>query len=97
MPVFQTNRNQKFDKDGNLLDEEVVEVDVTKPAVTFDLAVKARSAVKANESFLAIDTPSNAQVSAQVRRLTRQVTTVIRLQGEVIAGLEDLLDDNSGT
>lgn len=97
MPVFRTDHNQSFDKDGNLLSEEVVEVDVTKPAVVFDLAVKARNALKANDAFLALEAPTSAQVLAQVRRLTRQTTTLVRLQGEVIAGLEDLLDDNSGT
>lgn len=38
----------------------------------------AASAVQANNTFLALTNPSNAQVIAQVRRLTQQSSAVIR-------------------
>jgi hypothetical protein len=64
----------------------------TDPTITNrdDLTTKATSALTANATYLAITSPSNAQVSAQVTKLTRQMDGVIRL-------LLNQLDDTSGT
>ena len=78
MPVFRTDRNQTFDKDGNLLNEEVVDIDVTEEAVEYDLHEQARAAIVANKAYLA-STPSNAEVLAQVDTLTSQVNKIIKL------------------
>lgn len=43
------------------------------------LTDKAKSALTTNATFLAIASPTNAQVSAQVKALTRQVNALIRL------------------
>jgi hypothetical protein len=51
---------------------------------------KAKAALTANATFLAIATPSNAQVSAQVKALTRQVNALIKLAARDLA-------DTSGT
>lgn len=51
---------------------------------------KARQAIDANNTFLAIGSPTNAQTLAQVQKLTRENTAVIKVMlGQV--------DDLSGT
>lgn len=65
---------------------------LTAQTNTADLAAKARAALTANANFLALASPTNPQVLAQVQRLTRETSAIIRL---LIAG--DLLNDTSGT
>lgn len=54
------------------------------------LTTRASAALTGNASFLAIATPTAAQVAAQVKALTRQVNALIRLQ-------VGALDDVTGT
>lgn len=49
---------------------------------------RARAAITANNTYLAIASPTNAQVVAQVRRLTQECTALIKL------ALNDLADAN---
>lgn len=86
--IVQTNRNQTF-KDGRLVDEEVVEVDVTADAVRYDLHDRVRQALVRNAQFLAIGSPTAGQTLAQVRQLTRECSALIRL----LVG-SDLLDES---
>lgn len=51
------------------------------------MMAKAKQAVDLNGTFLAIASPSNAQIIAQVQRLTRENTAIIKI----------LLDDVSDT
>jgi hypothetical protein len=55
-----------------------------------DLLAKATQAIDLNLDFLNLTTPSNAQVLAQVRLLTRETTALIRL-------LTEALDSTDGT
>lgn len=74
-----------------------VEVDDTVDTVTAGLAAKARTALTANQTFLNLSSPTNAQTLAQVKVLTREVTALIRLQGRVIDELSDLVLTDGGT
>lgn len=62
----------------------------TPQANAIDLQSKADNAIDANNTFLAIASPSNAQAITQVQRLTRENTAIIRL-------LLGLLDSTAGT
>jgi len=62
----------------------------TPAANELSLRDKASQAVQANNTFLGIASPSNAQVVAQVQRLTRENTALIKL----VLGA---IDDTSGT
>lgn len=45
-----------------------------------ELTVKAKAAVTGNNAFLAITSPTNAQVVAQVKAATRQLNALIKLE-----------------
>lgn len=73
----------------NVIDVVVLPVDLA--AENRDgLHAKARQALAANATYLALPTPTNAQVVAQVARLTRECSALIRL-------VLDDLSDISGT
>lgn len=59
---------------------------------TATLEAKARAAIIANGTYLALAAPTNAQTLAQVRALTRQMTALVRLS---LRG--GLLDNTDGT
>ena len=65
---------------------------LTAQTNTATLVAKANAALAANATYLAVATPSNAQVVAQVDRLTRECSALIRL---LLAG--DALLVTSGT
>lgn len=54
---------------------------------------RARAALTANATFRALQSPTNAQVLAQVRRLTAQSSALIRLMLNEL----DTIDDTNGT
>jgi hypothetical protein len=88
-PILRTDRNQEFGPDGKLVSSETVEVDVTAEVNAATLHGAATAALANNRTFLAIQgAPTNAQVVAQVRALTRQNQALIRL----VLGLLDETD-----
>jgi hypothetical protein len=87
MPITQTEVDEVF-ADSKLATSTPRVVDITADVVELDLHTKARQAYTVNRAFLANAAPTNAQVLAQVRALTRQTQALIRL---VVA--RDLLVD----
>ena len=78
-------------RDGVLVKTTPRTVDVTTEVVTLDLHAKARQALVNNATFLANANPTNAQVLAQMRAVTRQINALIRLG----IGTADLLTDTA--
>ena len=60
------------------------------------LLTKASNAIASNVTYLAIASPSNAQIAVQVRTLTRQVNALIRLVAGMY-GQHGQLADTSDT
>lgn len=96
MTVTRSDRVQQF-RDGQVISDQAVSTDVTVEAVVFDLAAKGRAAIATNITFLALSSPTNAQTLAQVQRLTRESTAIIRLLLGLVADSPDLLTDTTGT
>lgn len=71
--------------------------DVTLDANFADVIAKARTAKTANQGYVNIASPTNAQLAAQVKALTRQNIGLINLLGKLLPELADLLNDNGGT
>lgn len=65
----------------------------TKQTNTRTVEDRARAALTANATFRALQSPTNAQVLAQVRRLTAQCSALIRLTLNDL----DTIDDTNGT
>jgi hypothetical protein len=73
-----------------LAQEAVQAAEATAAANELDLRTKAQQALATNDAFLAIASPTNAQVVTQVQRLTRENSALIRL-------VLRTLDSTSGT
>jgi hypothetical protein len=70
--------------------------DVTASVTRLDIHAKARQAVAANQTFLNLASPTNTQNAAQVQRLTRECSGIIRLLLS-LDGAADLLVENTDT
>ena len=79
MTIKEQRRNQVFNRDGTLYSEEIVEIDVTAEVNELALHDQARLALQANRDYIALVSPTNAQVAAQVKLLTRQMQGVLHL------------------
>lgn len=71
------------------------DVDNTRAGNQATIASAAKSALAANATYLAIGTPTNAQVAAQVRALTQQNNKIIRVVLGVVLGDRSQLDATS--
>lgn len=91
MAITETHTDETYEN-GKLVISAPRVVDVTTEVVELDLHGKVRAALVGNATFLAIASPTAAQIAAQVKALTRQNNALIRL----LIG-DDLLGDNAGT
>lgn len=96
MATTQTNHNQVFDRKGNILSDTVDVVDTTTLTTVSTVAARAKAAITANNNYLAIGAPSNAQVTAQVTLMTKECTALIKMMASLIPdiGADTLLDTN---
>lgn len=79
-------------QDGNLLGSQMVPVAAAPAAVAnfASLVSKAQAAIAANQTFLAIGSPTQAQAVAQVQALTRQMDAVIYYLLQELTGLSTI-------
>lgn len=76
-----TTRNDLNDVylNGSLVSSTPVTIDTTIETTAATITTQATTAIGLNRTFLALVTPTNAEVVAQVRRLARQNNGIIRL------------------
>lgn len=79
-----------FDADVTAVQSQIIARVLTADANAETIHARAYNAIAANDTFLAITSPTNAQAIAQVQKLTRENTAIIRL-------LLGLLDSTAGT
>lgn len=91
MTVIQNDLDQEWTREGQLVSQTPVARDITGRAVANDIRTKGLAAITANQTYLALASPSTAQNTAQIRRLTRECTALIRLL--LGGGLKHLQDD----
>ncbi len=67
------------DDNGHQIGTDVVSIPTTAQVNQTTLQTQAANALTTNSAFLAIAAPTNAQVLAQTKALTRQTSALIRL------------------
>lgn len=75
----RTDRYKVFNADGNVVIDVPITVDTAVDNSPAGVLARAQTAYSNNLDYLAINSPTNAQVAAQVAALTRQMNGVIRL------------------
>lgn len=104
MTVTRTNRNQRFDRDGNLISEEVVEVDVTEKVNERSLddrlvqAVDLLGTVRTRMRTVIDGDASNInQVNQALDLIADAVDDVARIQTALVRKVGRMLDDIEDT
>lgn len=93
MATTRTDRNQVFDADGNLVAEEVVEVDITAEVNESDLRTKARQAVQANIDSIAQIPAAVTRVQGVIDGTATNLTQANAALDELAVVLKGLLND----
>lgn len=75
----KTYYNQVFNKQGQVVSEEIVVIDSTIEDNDRTLRERAQNALANNNTFMNLTAPTNAQNAAQIKALTRQMNAIIRL------------------
>jgi hypothetical protein len=78
MSFTRTDKHQVF-RDGKVIEETLEVVDITAEVVEIELHNQARAALDTNSAYLAIPSPTAAEVRQQTERLTRQMQALIRV------------------
>lgn len=88
MAVYRTDRHQTFDSDGNLVSEQVEQVDITADVERDDAALRLRQSYQALRQFA----DDAAVVAAQGTNVTQaQHKALFDRFGKLCDGLADLL------
>jgi predicted RNA-binding protein len=90
--IVRTDHNQRFDKDGNLLSEDVVEVDITEEVVEYAIHDRLRQTIAGLQQIQDVDATNLAQVNVALDRLAKATIGLIR-----VVVREGLLDTDAGT
>ena len=79
MTVTRTDSNQVFDGQGNVISEQIVEVDITAEVVDWELAVRLSDAMGGLRQIInSTGTLTGLQLSNAVRLLARVALSLIR-------------------
>jgi hypothetical protein len=90
--ITRTDRNQTFDSTGALIEEQLVEVDITEEVVEVTLHQRLRDILAGLQQIQDVDATNLAQVNIALDRLAKATTGLIRLLIRA-----DLLQDDAGT
>jgi len=85
-PTFR--RYRVTDGAGQAVGEDIEYILTTEQQNAQTIINRAATAVTNNQAFLAISSPTAAQVSAQVNALTRQVDGIIRYLFNILDGTD---------
>lgn len=86
-PILRTYRNQTWDSDGNLIEDETVQVDVTEEVNGNTVRQFLDAARHTNKAYIALANPTGGQTAAEVKALAKQLNWLMRV---VLNRFEDI-------
>lgn len=76
---MRTYRNQTWDRDGNLIEDEEVQVDVTEEVNGNTVRQLLDAARQTNRAYMALANPTAGQTAAEVKALAKQLNWLMRV------------------